>query len=331
MPEFRDTARKIVATIQRIATLQGATEEAHVLEQAKAQLIETGYDSWSGGTDFFTLVLETPISVYAAVERSRETLEKTILKRAKDLTRTEAGVAITEVVIRPALVEPEAELTESPEGDSVTVPSFWTEGYFRLFITHPHQAREGAHQLKRTLTSYQVAAFVAHDDIEPTKEWEAEVESALRTMDALAAVITTDFVPSKWCDQEVGIAIGRGKLVIPLRAGADPHGFLAKYQGMNVKETPAREIADGILAILAKHPLTLARMADALIERLACSYSWDSAKRSMTLLENLSELNSAQVARLLVIPEENSEVKEAFGVPERIASLTSKIGRSYEA
>jgi len=329
MPEFRDRAQQFVVTAQRIASLRGGTEEATILAQAKAQLIETGYDNWNGGINLFTLTLEIPIPAYAAVEEgARKRLERTILSRVQDLIRTEAGVAIAEVVISPTMAETGPSVVQyDAQGEAESVPAFWTPGRFRLFISHPSQVKQSAHNLKAALAEYQIAAFIAHDDIEPTREWQDEIESALRTMDALTALIAPEFVVSKWCDQEVGIAIGRGKLVVPLKFGADPHGFLGKYQGLNVQGFKAQDVAKKVFEIIVKYDLSAARMADALIERLAGSGTFDSAKRTMDLLEAVPRLNSSQVARLIATVDENSQVKDAFTVPSRITALAKKVGQ----
>lgn len=329
MPEFRDRAVQIVRTVQQLAQIKGAVHEADLLAVASAQLIETGYDGYNGGTDFYTLTLEVPIQVYAAIEPRRDQLEGSILKRAKDLTRTEAGVAITEVVISPKLAEVELPEGGETENDQAAPgPAFWRPGHFRLFITHPSQIKDSVHKVKQELIKYQIAAFVAHDDIEPTKEWQAEIESALRTMDALAAFLTPDFLQSRWCDQEAGIAIGRGKLIVPVRAGADPHGFLGKYQGMNAKGKTATQVAPDLVAVLLKHELSFPRMADALIERLASSGSWNAARATIGLIEDIPRLNQVQSARLLATIDDNSEVADAFGVPDRIRALIARGGQS---
>lgn len=178
------------------------------------------------------------------------------------------------------------------------------------------------------LHHFQIAAFVAHDDIEPTKEWLPEIESALRTMDALAAIITPDFILSKWCDQEVGIAIGRRKLVIPLRAGADPHGFLGKYQARSLERVPAKDIARQIFEILVKNDKTGTRTADALVDRLSNSPSWETSRQAVDLLEQVPTINREQVARLVRAIDENDHVKDAYSVPARIESLVARIGQS---
>jgi hypothetical protein len=205
---------------------------------------------------------------------------------------------------------------------------FWQSGFFRLFITHVAANKAEAHQLKEVLARYQIAAFVAHDDIEPTKEWQTEIERALRTMDAPVAIISPGFLASRWCDQEVGIAIGRSKLVIPLRAGADPHGFLGKYPGLQATGVEILTVAEKVGEILTQNPLSSQRMAEALVERLAASWSYDTAKRNMTLLERVPQLNASQVARLVRAIDENSQVGETFGVPARIRSLVARVGEA---
>jgi hypothetical protein len=100
MTEFADRANRIVATAAQIALLQGDSFEATVLQQARATLVETGYDNWNGGTTFFTLMLDIPIPMYAAADAQREELEKSIQRRVSQLVRSEIGNAVTEVVIR---------------------------------------------------------------------------------------------------------------------------------------------------------------------------------------------------------------------------------------
>jgi hypothetical protein len=331
---FEDRAPALITTAGKIARLQGAESEADILEQARGSLIQTGSQADFGETtDFYTLMLEVPIPTYAKIDEQREGLEKLICRRVQQLVRTEVGKWISEVVISPILAEdsrPTVNLLEQGEAHD-EVPSFWQKGFFRLFISHTSANKESAHRLKEQIAGYQIAAFVAHDDIEPTKEWEAEIERALRTMDALSAIITPDFFQSHWCDQEVGFAFGRGKLVVPICKEAVPHGFLGKYQGFHTQGLTASAVAEKIFDILITHPLTTQRMADTLVERMATSASWDNSKRTMSLLEKLPSLNSAQVAKLVQSAEENPEVREAIRVPERIQGLVARIGKREPA
>jgi len=119
--------------------------------------------------------------------------------------------------------------------------------------------------LAASLLRYGVTGFVAHKDIEPTKEWEAEIRLALTTCDAFACLLTDGFCSSKWTDQEVGFAYGSWNLVVPIRLGLDPYGFMARHQGYSGLGASRAEIADALVKILAKHDLTCVKMAHALV------------------------------------------------------------------
>ncbi len=323
MTTFADRAKSFAATAAQIARISGAVAEADVLERSSASLVETGYDNWNDGTTFFTLMLEIPVGVYVAVDSKRDELEQSILSRVSQFTRAEAGNRITAVVVSPVLtdeVRAPVPASEPGQGEEA-IPSFWQPGFFRLFISHLASNKEKAHALKEALARYQVAAFVAHDDIEPTREWQGEIESALRTMDALAAIVEPGFVESRWCDQEVGVAIGRGKLILPLRAGADPHGFMGKYQGIQTKGVTVAIVAERMFEVLLANSRSSARMAEAVVERMVVSNSWEQAKRNVGLLERVPALSTPQIARLMQALDDNRQVKDAFGVPEKLRTL----------
>ena len=171
---FEERASALVATAAKIARLQELTLDADVLDSATASLILTGEeDSWGHTAEYYTLMLEVPIPTYVAVDQVRSSLEKRIHKRIDELIRAERSSRITEVIISPALAEQPELRNSAPgeDGSEETPPSFWQPGCFRLFISHTSGNKVRAHALKQALTEYHIAAFVAHDDIVPTKEW----------------------------------------------------------------------------------------------------------------------------------------------------------------
>jgi hypothetical protein len=64
--------------------------------------------------------------------------------------------------------------------------TFWEPFHFRLFLNHLSSFKKKAGLLQTALRRYGISAFVAHVDIEPTKEWLDEIEAGLYSMDALA-------------------------------------------------------------------------------------------------------------------------------------------------
>ena len=202
--------------------------------------------------------------------------------------------------------------------------SVWTPDSFRLFLSHVSAHKETASTLKETLSVYNISCFVAHNDIEPTRAWQDEIEEALRTMDALAALLTSDFHGSNWTDHEVGFAMGRGVLIISLRHGQDPYGFIGKFQGYAIGGKTYQDIAKDLVKILVKNDTTCERMAQVLVRRLEESGSWESAKRTMSLLEECTRLDEDILERIQKAKDGNSQVSEAWGVPERITTLIGK-------
>jgi hypothetical protein len=105
------------------------------------------------------------------------------------------------------------------------VARLWAPDRFRLFLSHVSAHKVPISKLKIELANFGVDAFLAHEDIEPTREWRDEIAVALGSMNALVALFTPGFHESSWTDQEIGWALGRGVLVMSVRLGTDPYGF----------------------------------------------------------------------------------------------------------
>jgi hypothetical protein len=207
-------------------------------------------------------------------------------------------------------------------GEAVAMPavetSFWKPGYFRLFLSHLAVEKEFASDLQAKLMRFHISAFVAHRDIEPAREWQDEIELALSTCDALAAILTPKFHDSYWTDQEIGFAMGRGTLIVSIRLGQDPYGFIGKFQGLQGGDRKSSDIAEELFGTFASHKLTQRAMAQAVIAKLESSGSWAGAKDAMSLIEKLSYWDDTLISRVRTALAENKQVREAFGVPERI-------------
>ena len=124
--------------------------------------------------------------------------------------------------------------------------SYWKVGYYKVFISHVSKYKESASNLKLLLEPYGISAFVAHEDIKPSKEWEVEIEKALFSMNALCAILTPDFCESSWCDQECGYAFGRNVLTIPIEKGQLPYGMFGKIQAIKSEGKNAQQIAEKV-------------------------------------------------------------------------------------
>lgn len=147
------------------------------------------------------------------------------------------------------------------------------------------------------MLDYGVSSFVAHDDIEPTSEWQAEIESALATCDGLLALLHPGFQESKWTDQEVGFALGRQLFIVPVRFGVDPYGFIGRFQAMDGTGRSAQDLAGRLFEMLSRHGKTSERIAHGAMQSFEESHYYGVVRRRVGHLERLVHWDASLSAR----------------------------------
>ena len=206
----------------------------------------------------------------------------------------------------------------------------WGDGALRVFISHVTKDKEFAASLKVSLERRGMASFVAHEDIEPMREWELEIERALFSMDVLVALLTEGFSESKWTDQEVGVAVGRRVPIVPIRMGKDPYGFMAKYQAI-----PGSDRASGVADSIFRYVLSSEGLRvfgnDMLIAALSKAGSFDSSNSLSGFLQAITHLSPDQETALVGAFNENRQVYGAFDVRGEIVNVLKRAtGNDYE-
>ena len=192
----------------------------------------------------------------------------------------------------------------------------WGEGHVRAFISHTSPHGLAATQIQDQLRSHGVASFVSHIDIEPMAEWEMEIRRALFSAHALVALLTPDFRQSAWTDQEVGIAIGRGLPVIPVRLGSDPHGFVGKVQAVpgSLADWPSiNRLANDIYGAMLETDGIDEAMKNMYVNAVHHSPNWGTSNALAQYLPSIRSLAPAQVQTLVDAFNHNTEVSGSFG------------------
>lgn len=159
----------------------------------------------------------------------------------------------------------------------------WERETYRVFLSHKTEVKHEASELKHQLGIYGISAFVAHEDIHPTKEWQDEIENALASMDSFVAILTDKFHESLWTDQEVGFALGRGVPLVAVKLGRDPYGFIGKFQALTCtwEQAPL-----AIVWLLIKQP----RMLDAYIKAVQKCQSFENGNLLSKALKRIDSL-----------------------------------------
>jgi hypothetical protein len=236
-------------------------------------LIRSVYTTLSESPDWDWELVETLLSEFGAEGSGAEGFGPRIMERVRSLSDDE-------LIALHRHLEPAAatDTTNTPPAEGP-----WEEGQFRLFISHTSPNARLAGAVREWMAQVKIDAFVAHTDIEPTEPWQDVIETALRTCHALVAFLTPDFSGSRWCDQEVGFAVGRGILIIPVRMGDDPYGFVGRVQAMTFGQADfARryELSDQLFGLLTRSPITAELMVDPVLARFAESGSFAGAREA---------------------------------------------------
>jgi hypothetical protein len=290
----------------------------NIIVNSTPQLIEGFiYDNWNGGTNGHRLILHLPDDIYLEILNEKETISKTILDGISQLTYSIENEYIHDIIFEPKNDQynenwrDETGISRSAvkrvQNDSIINRIWKNPKNFRLFLSHLSEFKKETSVLKQNLEKYNISSFIAHEDITATKEWQDEIENALFSADALLAIMTDKFHASKWTDQEIGIAIGRGIPVISVRLGTDPYGFIGKYQA--IKRIDLEKEFSEIVGCMLK---VSSKMVDVFINQFENSSSYTDTMQSVTLLNYIENLNDYQVNRLLNAYKTNDQIYKCW-------------------
>lgn len=326
-----------LAALSKLYAKEGKKQLQVILVNSKIRVDEGWtYDNWNGGTYGHALYLAIPEALYLNNVHQREILQEHITKDINKLhnIRDEYFAA---VFLEMEIAQDEDWRKESGlllTGHRTIAPKVasrvWgNEGCYRVFLSHKNEVKKETAELKEKLKLFGISAFVAHEDIHPTKKWQDEIENALFSMDAFVALMTEEFHDSVWTDQEVGVAFGRGVQIISIKLGKDPYGFIGKFQALSCAwDTAPKEI----VKILLKYD----GMANAYIKAVQRCECWEDGNALSEVLPFINKLSNQQVDGLISAYNENSQVHGSFGFNGKssrydglVYHLNRQTGRKY--
>jgi len=168
----------------------------------------------------------------------------------------------------------------------------WNEGHVRVFLSHTAKEKEFVSDVSRELAVVGIHDFVAHETMQIERPWQSQIEIALRTAEAFVGLVHPPFNESKWCQQELGWAKGRGLPEFSIRFGANPEGFAASTQWPSQYGRSAKEVAHEIVAWLERTTDFTNRIVDGLmgaLEEASDYYSAEAAAKRIVALGDLTE------------------------------------------
>jgi TIR domain len=229
----------------------------------------------------------------------------------------------------------------APSDSSVDAFSLWGSEPGRAFLSHIHENRIFVGNVKTSLSHYGISGFVAHADINPSKQWRAAILEAIRSCHLFVAFLDEGFHESQWCDQEVGFAIACEAPILPVRPpGFDRDslrhdGFIEQHQDVYLDDARHPDyawLAEQVLNSLLTHSRTQDVGVKALVESFVYSDSYDETRRLWRLIEQQPLIESAQLRRLEYAVQTNRQVYEATSKPFRgkIPELVANLVKRFE-
>jgi len=215
------------------------------------------------------------------------------------------------------------------------VQEIWGPGGIRLFISHKSENSGIARDFKSELLRYDVASFVAHEDVAPTEEWQNVIQCGLSTMDILVVLLTEEASASHWVDQEIGFALGSNTPIIPIRLGIDPFGFISRIQALSGQGKSSDQIVDELFELmLTKERLGLIEQAkDAFVVAVRRAQSFRTAAKLGEFLPKIDTLTGEQTKNLIAAYNGNDQAYRSFGLRDflvpNLNRLSNHVGR-YE-
>jgi TIR domain len=208
----------------------------------------------------------------------------------------------------------------TPDEPAVDPP---VDGQPLIFISHAWKDKVLAGEISDAFAELGIKGFVAHEDIKAAEDWATEIERNLHACSALVAVLTDDSRESAFCNQEVGYAFGRGRLVIAvMQDRKPPPGLAFKYQaipGSQGSWKPGRQIALRVLDELFENAMTRPLVAKSVAMRYAGSVSFDDARANYAQLLKIDP--EAWTSEMVEIVEksgrDNGQLREGYATDLR--------------
>jgi len=108
----------------------------------------------------------------------------------------------------------------------------------RAFISYSaHDCDKKSSILKELLQKYLgFESFTAHTDVPGGKDFNEMIIKQIKTSHIFFPLISESSEKSTFVNQEIGIAIGSGKPIIPIKINKNPFGFISHIQAIKFPE-----------------------------------------------------------------------------------------------
>jgi len=198
------------------------------------------------------------------------------------------------------------------------------------FISYSHHDRFLAGLIKGSLDYYGFDTFLAHEDLEPSVEWQKTILLKLKECLVFLPLLTDSFTRSDWTDQETGIAVTLSKIIVPLKLTVNPYGFINRYQaqsldgaarGSKVFPPVIDEACWNIVKTLASNKKVGGGIRDGVIKAFGGSGSFQEAAREASRLFSLEPFTDQQLNEIVRVSCGNEQIWHGFDARQYVNDM----------
>jgi hypothetical protein len=182
-PQFRLPGRveSYLATLNRLYEQENELLLREIVVNGAVSIHEEwDYDNWNGGTSGHAITLTVPEDIFLRAINAKEKIQSRI---ATDLNKLDnsPNEHVSQVFLEMSTAQHDRWREESGIYRAPTaahsmpadaLKRIWGHYHVRVFLSHKATVKVETSQLKQSFANCGIAAFVAHEDIEPTQEWQ---------------------------------------------------------------------------------------------------------------------------------------------------------------
>lgn len=202
---------------------------------------------------------------------------------------------------------------------------------YDVFISYARENGGIANKLKSRLEADGMSTFLAHEDGQGGYNWHNYIPEHIRDCSAFVALITEQFHLANFTEQEVGIALGCNKPIIPVcEPGTMPSGFISKYDCVKYDERKLADISSSIFEhlIIQNPSIDNEEKVDLLIKALRETHGLKGYKRTIMIADRLAKIKKftkQQINDLASVYTTNNQVYQ----PDKPQHIFKQIFQSH--
>ncbi len=125
--------------------------------------------------------------------------------------------------------------------------------------------------------------------------------------------------------------MGRSVPVFSVRFGEDPYGFIGRLQAFSGVGKEPIELAKELFESFRRNKQSQKRMSEVLIRLFETSNTYAEAKARIGYLSTMEVWEPSFSKRIKAATEQNDQIKDSFGVAERVANLIKRRAAESES